>query len=354
MRKYYTRPCNFFYGNYAKKLILSKKALPLAGKSNIAFDKIEIFERKKKGNVKSSYCPIAELNTLEKNKLTIIKSDLKRITSRRKNFLNLKLDNTQIMGVLNITPDSFSDGGKNFKPKIAIKNAIKMYNTGANIIDIGAESTRPGAKLINPDIEIKRLKPILEGLKKKKIRISIDTRNSLTMKYAIEKGVKIINDVSALNHDPESINVIKSSKCLIVLMHMQGNPQTMQKNPKYNFAPKDIYKYLKKRINYCIDNGIKKNRIIIDPGIGFGKTSKHNIQILQNLKMLHKLSCPILVGLSRKRFISEISKNEEPLKRIPGTIAANHYALDQGANILRVHDVKEAMQAKKVWQALQK
>ena len=142
-----------------------------------------------------------------------------------------------IMGILNITPDSFSDGGKYFsKPKIAIENAMKMQKIGADIIDIGAESTRPGAKPIKPELEIKRLKPIILGLKKKKLNISIDTRNSLTMKFALDNGIKIINDVSALNHDPNSINVIKNSNCLIILMHMQGNPQTMQKKPKYNFA----------------------------------------------------------------------------------------------------------------------
>ena len=176
MRKYYTRPCNFFYGNYAKKLILSKKALPLAGKSNIAFDKIEIFERKKKGNVKSSYCPIAELNTLEKNKLTIIKSDLKRITSRRKNFLNLKLDNTQIMGVLNITPDSFSDGGLFFQESEAYDQAKLMIQSGATIIDIGGESTRPGSKTIEEKQEWNRIKNIIVELKKKISKNTFVTR----------------------------------------------------------------------------------------------------------------------------------------------------------------------------------
>ena len=260
-----------------------------------------------------------------------------------------------IMSILNITPDSFSDGGKYFsKPRIAIQNAIKMQKMGANIIDIGAESTRPGALPIKPEIEIKRLKPIILGLKNKRLNISIDTRNSLTMKFALDNGVKIINDVSALNHDPESINVVKASKCLLVLMHMQGNPQTMQKEPKYNFAPRDIYYFLKKKIMKCEKNGIKKNRIIIDPGIGFGKTSKHNIQILQNLRIFHKLGCNILIGLSRKRFISDLSKKEKPIDRIPGTIAANQYALDQGVDIIRVHDVKEALQAKLIWQALKK
>ena len=273
--------------------------------------------------------------------------------SFKKPYLGFKTP--AIMCILNITPDSFSDGGKYFlKPSIAIKNAIKMQKMGADIIDIGAESTRPGANTISPEVEIKRLKPIILGLKRKKLNISIDTRNSLTMKFALDNGVKIINDVSALNHDPESINVVKSSKCFIILMHMQGNPKTMQKNPKYNFAPRDIYSFLKKQIIKCKKKGIKKNRIILDPGIGFGKTSKHNLQILQNLKIFHKLGCNILIGLSRKRFISNLSKKEDPINRIPGTIAANQYALEQGADIIRVHDVKEAMQAKLVWQALQK
>ena len=273
--------------------------------------------------------------------------------SFKKPYLGFKTP--AVMGILNITPDSFSDGGKYFsKPVIAINNAIKMHKMGADIIDIGAESTRPGALPVKPEIEIKRLKPIILGLKNKRLNISIDTRNSSTMKFALDNGVKIINDVSALNHDPESINVVKASKCLLVLMHMQGNPQTMQKEPKYNFAPRDIYYFLKKKIMKCEKNGIKKKRIIIDPGIGFGKTSKHNIQILQNLRIFHKLGCNILIGLSRKRFISDLSKKEEPIDRIPGTIAANQYALEQGVDIIRVHDVKEALQAKLIWQALKK
>ena len=260
-----------------------------------------------------------------------------------------------IMGILNITPDSFSDGGKYFsKTGYSISHALKMIKMGADIIDIGAESTRPGSKLVKPQEEIKRLKPILIGLKRKKIRISVDTRNSLTMKFALDHGVKFINDVSALTNDVESINIIKKSKCFIILMHMQGNPLNMQKNPNYKFAPRDIYNFLNKQIHNCKKNGITKSRIIIDPGIGFGKTSRHNIQILQNLKMFQKLRCNILIGLSRKRFISDLSKKEKPVDRIAGTIAANQYALDQGADIIRVHDVKEAFQAKQVWQKLQK
>ena len=269
--------------------------------------------------------------------------------------LNLGFQTPAIMGILNITPDSFSDGGKYFsKTSYSINHALKMIKMGADIIDIGAESTRPGSKPIKPQEEIKRLKPILIGLKRKKIRISVDTRNSLTMKFALDQGVKFINDVSALTNDDESINIIKNSTCFIILMHMQGNPLNMQKNPKYKFAPKDIYNFLNKQIHNCKKNGIKKSRIIIDPGIGFGKTSRHNIQILQNLKMFKKLRCNILIGLSRKRFISDLSKKERPIDRIAGTIAANQYALDQGADIIRVHDVQEAFQAKQVWQKLQK
>jgi len=268
---------------------------------------------------------------------------------------NLGFKTPAIMGILNITPDSFSDGGKYFsKTGYSISHALKMIKMGADIIDIGAESTRPGSKPVKPQEEIKRLKPILIGLKRKKIRISVDTRNSLTMKFALDHGVKFINDVSALTNDDESINIIKKSKCFIILMHMQGNPLNMQKNPNYKFAPRDIYNFLNKQIHNCKKNGITKSRIIIDPGIGFGKTSRHNIQILQNLKMFQKLRCNILIGLSRKRFISDLSKKERPADRIAGTIAANQYALDQGVDIIRVHDVKEAFQAKKVWQKLQK
>ena len=268
---------------------------------------------------------------------------------------NLGFKTPAIMGILNITPDSFSDGGKYFsKTGYSISHALKMIKMGADIIDIGAESTRPGSKPVKPQEEIKRLKPILIGLKRKKIRISVDTRNSLTMKFALDHGVKFINDVSALTNDVESINIIKKSKCFIILMHMQGNPLNMQKNPNYKFAPRDIYNFLNKQIHNCKKNGITKSRIIIDPGIGFGKTSRHNIQILQNLKMFQKLRCNILIGLSRKRFISDLSKKERPADRIAGTIAANQYALDQGVDIIRVHDVKEAFQAKKVWQKLQK
>jgi len=268
---------------------------------------------------------------------------------------NLGFKTPAIMGILNITPDSFSDGGKYFsKTGYSISHALKMIKMGADIIDIGAESTRPGSKPVKPQEEIKRLKPILIGLKRKKIRISVDTRNSLTMKFALDHGVKFINDVSALTNDDESVNIIKKSKCFIILMHMQGNPSNMQKNPNYKFAPRDIYNFLNKQIHNCKKNGITKSRIIIDPGIGFGKTSRHNIQILQNLKMFQKLRCNILIGLSRKRFISDLSKKERPADRIAGTIAANQYALDQGVDIIRVHDVKEAFQAKKVWQKLQK
>ena len=270
----------------------------------------------------------------------------------KKPFLGFKTPG--IMGILNITPDSFSDGGKYFsKPAKAIETALKMVKIGVDIIDVGAESTRPGAKPIQSQLEIKRLKPVIKGLKRKKIRVSVDTRNSLTMKFALDEGVEIINDVSALTYDSESIEVIKySKKCLVILMHMQGTPETMQNNPKYNFAPKDVYNFLKKQIKKCELHGIKKNRIIIDPGIGFGKTYKHNLQILQNISMFHRLGCNILIGLSRKRLISDLSNNEKPIDRIPGTIAANQYVMEQGVEIIRVHDVKEAIQAKLVWQAL--
>ena len=263
--------------------------------------------------------------------------------------MNLGFKTPAIMGILNITPDSFSDGGKYFhKPSVAIKNALKMNKIGADIIDIGAESTRPGALPIKAEIEIKRLKPIILGLKNKNITISIDTRNSQTMKFALENGVKIINDVSSLNYDTESINVIKKSKCFLVLMHMQGNPLTMQKNPKYKNVLLDIYDFFEKSTN----EKFKDKKVILDPGIGFGKTLKHNLTLISKISLFHSLGFPILIGTSRKRFINQISGEYDSEDRIGGTLASVIFLLSQGVQIFRVHNVREIKQGIMVYKKI--
>ena len=346
MRKYYTRPCNFYYGSYAKRLITKKKAFPLAGNSNIAFDKLEIFIRKKKGNIKSYFLSIDELKGQNKEILSIIKSDLKKITSKRKSILRLKFNNPQIMGVLNITPDSFSDGGLFFNESKAYDQVNLMIKNGAVIIDIGGESTRPGSKIISEKDEWERIKNTIIKVKKNfpKIPLSLDTRKSNVMKLGIKQGVDIINDVSGLNFDKKSFNIINSNKIPFVLHHMQGTPDTMQKNPKYDDALLDIFDFFEEKINFCLKKNYKKEFIVIDPGIGFGKNLNHNLRIMSKISTFHSLGCPILIGTSRKRFIEHIVTKFDTPERTGGTLASVLYGLSQGVQLFRVHNVKEINQ----------
>jgi len=346
MRKYYTRPCNFYYGNYAKKLIKKKKALALAGNLNIAFDHLEIFYRKKRGFVQSKTYPVTEIKDLDKETLSTVKTDLKKIVSKRKNICGIKFNRPQIMGVLNITPDSFSDGGLYFDESQAYDQANLMMKDGATIIDVGGESTRPGSKTVNDKDEWDRIKNTIIKLKKNfsnKI-LSLDTRKSYVMKKGIECGIDIINDVSGLNFDKKSFNIIKSKSAPFILHHMQGKPNNMQKNPKYDDALLDIYDFFENKINFCVKKKFKRELIIIDPGIGFGKNLKHNLRIMSKISTFHSLGCPILIGTSRKRFIEHIVTKFDTPDRTGGTLASVLYGLSQGVQLFRVHNVKEINQ----------
>ena len=346
MRKYYTRPCNFYYGNYAKQLVKIKKALPLAGNNNISFDQLEIFERKKGKNTKSYLYSINEIKKLNKEVKNIVNTDLKKITSKRKSISKIKFDNPHIMGVLNITPDSFSDGGLFFDESEAYKQGELMINGGASIIDIGGESTRPGSKLVEEKEEWNRVENTIKKLKKNfpSIILSLDTRKSNVMKKGIEAGVNIINDVSGLNFDKKSFNLINSKKIPFVLHHMQGTPDTMQNNPKYQDALLDIFDFFEEKIKFLSKNKYKKDFIIIDPGIGFGKNLEHNLRIMSKISTFHSLGCPILIGTSRKRFIEHIVTKFDSPDRTGGTIASVLYGLLQGVQLFRVHNVKEINQ----------
>ena len=261
MRKYYTRPCNFYYGNYARKLVKNKKAFPLAANPNIAFDQIEIFQRKKRGIVQSNIYSITAIKTLGKEIISTVKNDLKKITSKRKSICGLKFDNPQIMGALNITPDSFSDGGLFFNDSKAYNQAILMIKNGATIIDVGGESTRPGSKTVKEKDEWNRIKNTIIKLRKNfpKLPLSLDTRKSYVMKKGIENNISIINDVSGLNFDNKSFDLINSKRIPFILHHMQGVPDTMQKNPKYDDVLLDIYDFFDEKINFCYKKIIKKN-----------------------------------------------------------------------------------------------
>jgi dihydropteroate synthase len=349
MRRYYTRACNFYYGNESELLVNSNKTIPLNGNKKISFDHIEIISRTSKKKIS-----INKINGLTKSIKEQIKFDLKKIKSKKKNFSNLNfLKIPNIMGVLNVTPDSFSDGGKFNKNNKGLIHALKMFDSGANIIDIGGESTRPGSKAITNKIEWKRIEKLVE-LISKKIPISLDTRKSEVMKKGIKYGVKIINDVSGLNYDSETVNVLKKYKTPFVIQHSQGTPEKMQNKPQYKNELIDIYDFFEEKIKFLKTNGIKHNNIIIDPGIGFGKNLKHNISLISNISIFHSLGFPILVGNSRKRFIKEIAGKNDTKSRIGGTVASSIYLMTQGVQIFRIHDVNELLQSIKVFKEITK
>ena len=346
MRKYYTRPCNFYYGNYARKLIREKKAFSLAGYPNIAFDQVEIFQRKKKQLTESKFHSIKEIKELNKEILPTIASDLKNITLKRKSILGLKFHTPLIMGALNITPDSFSDGGLFFEETKAYDQAKLMVNSGATIIDIGGESTKPGSKTIDKKDEWERIKNTIIKFKKDfpKVILSLDTRKSYVMNKGIENGIDLINDVSGLNFDNKSFDLINSKRIPFILHHMQGTPNTMQKNPTYDDVLLDIFDFFETKINFCKKQNYRKELIILDPGIGFGKNLDHNLKLISKISIFHSLGCPILIGTSRKRFIEHIVTKFDTPDRTGGTLASVLYVLSQGVQLFRVHNVKEINQ----------
>jgi dihydropteroate synthase len=349
--KYYLRPFGFVPNSQGSILLKNKSAIKVSG---TVFTSIELIEKKKGKVLKKKYTVDNFLKSVaKKNKKIEI---LLKNASEKQNFLNsnkfLKNKKFLIFSILNITPDSFSDGGDNFKLEDSLINAEQMIEEGADFIDIGGESTRPGADKVLPEDEVLRILPIIQKLNNKKIKLSLDTRNSSTMELGLLSGVNIINDVSALKNDSNSIEVVKKYNVPLVLMHMPGNPKTMMKRNKYKNVVLDVYDFLEERINFCELNGIKKKNLIIDPGIGFGKNFEQNIEILNNLSIFHSLGCSIMLGISRKRFISSISKEDDPKMRLGGTISATILAMMQGVNIHRVHDTKEVNQALRVFEKL--
>ena len=347
MKKYYTRVCNFYYGNTSKKLIKQKKTLPLNGNPKISFDHIEILSRNSKKKIH-----IKDIKKLSKFFKVKIKNDLKKIIKKKKNFSNFNFKHIpNIMGVLNLTPDSFSDGGKFKKKNLGYKHVVYLFKLGTNIIDVGGESTRPGSREIKIKIEWNRIKSIIKKFGKK-IPVSLDTRKSEIMERGIKAGVQLINDTSGLKHDKKPINVIKKYKVPFVIHHIQGIPATMQIKPKYKNVLLDIYDFFEEKIKYLRFKGIKHKHIIVDPGIGFGKKLKHNMKLISNVSIFHSLGFPILLGVSRKRFIKDISGNNDNDKRLGGTISASLFAMMQGVQILRIHDVNDVIQGAKVFNEL--
>ena len=347
MIKYYTRACNFYYGSISKEKIKKKLSLPLNGSSFISFDNIEIITRKYKRKIH-----IKEIKNQSNKIKKKIKKDIKLITQKKKfnrlNFLNFPI----LMGIINLTPDSFSDGGKYNKKNSGFNYAKNLIKKGCQILDLGGESTRPGAKDINPKIEWRRIDKTLNKIKKLDKFISLDTRKSWIMENGIKNKVNLINDVSGFEYDANTINILKKSKIPFVIHHMQGTPKNMQKNPKYKNVLLDIYDFFESKIKEIRNKGIMHNNIILDPGIGFGKNLKHNITLIRNISIFHSLGFPIMLGISRKRFIKDLSGKNDSKDRIGGTISSSLFSMMQGVQILRVHDVNEVNQSIKIFKSL--
>lgn len=263
----------------------------------------------------------------------------------------------KLMGILNLTPDSFYDGGKYNKLDSAIRIAEKMAEEGVDYFDVGGESTRPGSKPVSLDEELKRVIPVVKKLVRKypKIPVSVDSQKSEVAYQSLKEGARIINDISSLNSDPKMIQVIQEFKPYLILMHMQKNPQIMQKNPRYKNVVQEIKNYLSERIQWVVRNGIPKKKIWIDPGIGFGKTLQHNLEILTHLKDFLSLNCPVLVGHSRKSFIGQILNKKNPLppsERLEGSLAVACWSFLQGVSILRIHDVGATRKSLQIFQSI--
>jgi len=347
MKKYYTRVCNFAYGKSSVKLVNKRKNLPLNGNKEFSFSKVEIITRDSKKIIN-----LRDIKKLPKSLREKIDKDLKIIIKKNKNFSNLNFKKIpNIMGVLNLTPDSFSDGGKFNTKKMGLKHAMNLFEFGADIVDVGGESTRPGSKSISEKEEWSRIEKIIKKIGKK-IPLSLDTRKSEIMNKGIKFGIRLINDVSGLSYDPKTIELIKKSKSPFVIQHSQGTPENMQNNPKYKNELLEIYDFFEEKIKFLRSKGIKHNNIIVDPGIGFGKNLKHNMNLIRNISIFHTLGFPILLGLSRKRFIKDISGENDTKEKTGGTIASCLYSLMQGVQILRIHDVNELIQSIKVFKKL--
>ena len=340
-------------------LIAGGRALPLAG-GVLAFSVCDVVVRVP-GRIRRAVATVPDImgwagrcGGMAQERIDTLLDNLSR---RRADLRGEPMLRPRLMGVLNVTPDSFSDGGENLDPAAAIARGIQLAEAGLDILDIGGESSRPGAEPVKPETEMARVLPVLQGLAEArtafpKVQISIDTRHASVMSAALATGVDIVNDVTALAGDPASLTVVSNSVAAVVLMHMRGEPQTMNLAPAYEEVALDVFDELEDRVRACVDAGIPHHRIIVDPGIGFAKRGRHNLAILRSLALYHGLGCPVLLGVSRKGLGSESEARLAPKDRLPTSLAAALHALNQGVQMLRVHDVAETRRVVDLWQRL--
>lgn len=331
--------------SYLRPLIQNGASRPsdaqaLLGRDDLWFTHVEMRERQDKATI----VPASDLR----------EAALRPFLTPRVPIAGLDLSLPRVMGILNVTPDSFSDGGRHDALPDAVNTALAMQNTGADIVDVGGESTRPGAAFIQPEEEIRRTEPVIAAFRAQStLPVSIDTRKAAVAEAALNAGASLVNDVAGFTFDPDLAGVCVAAKVPVCVMHAQGDPKTMQENPHYDDVVLDVYDFLKARITYLENLGLPRDQIIVDPGIGFGKTLEHNLMLLKQISIFHGLGCPILLGASRKRFIGTIGEEPQADARMPGSLAVGLAAVNQGVQILRVHDVAETRQALRLWQAVQ-
>jgi dihydropteroate synthase len=351
----YLRPVAVLRGKAAQRMVDAGRACWIAGGPMAALT-FELTSRSD-GHVERRVAPVADLEEWIRNDhrpgVNRIRELLERVRSARPGLS----DAPRLMGVVNVTPDSFSDGGLFLDSASALAQCEALLAGGAHMLDIGGESTRPGALPVPVEVELGRVRPVLDALQQRRptmpgVEVSIDTRHAEVMRYALATGVDVINDVSALTGDPDSLAVAAASTARIVLMHMQGTPQTMNVAPAYEDVVLDVYDYLEARIDACVAAGIERSRLIVDPGIGFGKRSPQNLELLRHVGIFHGLGCPILLGMSRKGLGSGL-ESMPPDQRVPASLAAAMHALSAGVQILRVHDVAATRQVIELWRRLE-
>jgi dihydropteroate synthase len=340
MSQTYLRPLSLIYGPDARTTIAAGNAGALGGMAHIGFTHAEEIIRD--GTI--IHRAIKSFSEIKNHPLT------DEIIRPRGVFGGVQLDATRIMGIVNVTPDSFSDGGQHGEAPAAIAQGLKLAEAGADILDVGGESTRPGSDPVSIDEERHRIMPVLSALAKEHV-VSVDTRKALLMQEALGQGAAMINDVSALGYDVESAATLAKVTAPVILMHAQGEPRTMQLAPKYQYVALDVYDWLASRIEYAVASGIPKSCICVDPGIGFGKTIQHNLELLRQLTIFHGLGVGLLVGLSRKNLVGVLTGEKVAANRVSGSVGGALQAAMNGAHILRVHDVLETRQAFAVFNA---
>ena len=350
----YLCPADLCGGARAAALLNSGQGRRLAG-GPLVFSALEVLIRAAKGPLTRVPAPLDQVQEWAQGQPAVADRAsglIERLAEPRPALAGVSFAQPAIMGVINVTPDSFSDRGRHFDATAAIAHGRRLIEAGAQLLDIGGESTRPGSDPVSIDEELGRVLPVIEGLRDRAVPLSIDTRRAAVMEAALGAGATIINDVTALGHDPAALGVAAASGAPVVLMHMQGDPKSMQDDPTYDDALLDIYDYLEERVAACEKAGIPRERLIVDPGIGFGKTVDHNVEIMRGLALYQGLGAAVMLGASRKSFIARLSAGEPADARLAGSLAAALWGLSAGAQIVRVHDVAETRQALAVWRAL--